>query len=134
MPRRLRCNTGGYAYHVLNRAVGRAALFPKDGDYAAFETVLRHAKEQRPVRLLAYTLMPNHWRLVLWPKRDGDLSEFLRWLTVTHTPRYRAHYHTEGTGRWLKAQSLMWGGSPGWSVVRLGGRLRSPHRVWNKSE
>ena len=47
---------------------------------------------------LAYTLMPNHWHLVLWPKRDGDLSEFLRWLTVTHTQRYRAHYHTEGAG------------------------------------
>jgi putative transposase len=60
MPRRLRCNTGGYAYHVLNRAVGRAALFHKDDDYAAFETVLRQAKEQQPVRLLAYTLMPNH--------------------------------------------------------------------------
>jgi len=52
MPRRLRCNTGGYAYHVLNRAVDRAALFHKDGDHAAFETVLRQAKEWRPVRFL----------------------------------------------------------------------------------
>ncbi len=51
MLRRLRCNTGGYAYHVLNRAVVRAALFHKD-DYAAFETVLRQAKEWRPVRFL----------------------------------------------------------------------------------
>jgi REP element-mobilizing transposase RayT len=98
MPRRLRCTTGGCAYHVLNRAVDRGALFHKDGDCAAFETVLRQAKEWRPVRLLAYTLMPNHWHLVLWPKRDGDLSEFLRWLTVTHTQRYRAHTHSEGAG------------------------------------
>ena len=60
MPRRLRCNTGGYVYHVLNRTVDRAALFHKDDDYAAFETVLHQAKEQQPVRLLAYTLMPNH--------------------------------------------------------------------------
>jgi putative transposase len=51
MPRRLRCNTGGYAYHVLNRAVDRATLFHKDGDYAAFEKVLRQAKEWRSVRL-----------------------------------------------------------------------------------
>jgi REP-associated tyrosine transposase len=65
MPQRLRCNTGGYAYHVLNRAVDRSALFYKDANYAAFETVLRLAKERRPVRLLAYTLMPNHWHLVL---------------------------------------------------------------------
>jgi putative transposase len=29
---------------------------------------------------------------------DGDLSEFLRWLTVTHTQRYHAPYHTAGNG------------------------------------
>ena len=98
MPRRLRCNTGGYVYHALNRAVGRTTLFRKEGDYAAFEEVLRQAKEWQPMRLLAYCLMPNHWHLVLWPRGDGVLSEFLRWLTVTHTQRYHAHHHTSGTG------------------------------------
>jgi len=97
MPRRLRFGDGGFAYHALNRAVGRATLFQKDGDYTAFETVLRQAKDWRPVRLLSYYLMPNHWHLVLWPTQD-DLSEFLRWLTVTHTQRWHAHYHTGGTG------------------------------------
>ncbi len=98
MPRRLRCHTGGYVYHVLNRAVGRGTLFHKDGDFAAFVKVLRQAKQWRPVRVLGYCVLPNHWHLVLWPRRDGDLSEFLRWLTVTHTQRYHAHYHTSGTG------------------------------------
>jgi putative transposase len=42
--------------------------------------------------------MPNHWHLVLWPKADGDLSRYVRWVTVTHTQRYHAHYHTAGTG------------------------------------
>ncbi len=98
MPRHLRCHTGGYAYHVLNRAVGRMTLFRKDGDYAAFEKILAEAKEWQPMRLLGYCLMPNHWHLVLWPRRDGDLSEFLRWLTVTHAQRRHAHYHTAGTG------------------------------------
>jgi hypothetical protein len=36
MPRRLRFATGGFVYHVLNRAVGRAQIFKKEGDYAAF--------------------------------------------------------------------------------------------------
>jgi hypothetical protein len=43
MPRRRRGATGGFAYHVLNRAVGRAALFAKPGDYAAFEKTWRQA-------------------------------------------------------------------------------------------
>lgn len=98
MPRRLRTALGGYVYHVLNRAVGRRTLFRKDGDYAAFEAVLRQAPEVRPMRLLGYCLMPNHWHLVVWPHRDGDLSEYLRWVTVTHTQRSHAHYHTAGTG------------------------------------
>jgi putative transposase len=43
MPRRLRVADGGYVYHVLNRAVARAALSEKDGDYAAFLRVLTEA-------------------------------------------------------------------------------------------
>ena len=42
--------------------------------------------------------LPNHWHLVLWPQADGDVSEFLRWLTVTHTQRWHAHRHTAATG------------------------------------
>ena len=98
MPRRLRVADGGYVYHDLNRAVAPAALFEKDGDYAAFLRVLTEAAEWRPVRLVSYCIMPNHWHLVLWPRRDGDLSEYLRWLTVTHVQRWHAHYHTSGSG------------------------------------
>jgi len=63
MPRRLRMASGGYVYHVLNRAVVRARLFHKSGDYAAFEKVLEEAKEWLPTRLLAYCVVPNHWHL-----------------------------------------------------------------------
>jgi putative transposase len=98
MPRRLRFSTGGFVYHVLNRAVARAAIFEKDGDYAAFLRILREGAERQPMRLLGFCLMPNHWHLVLWPRRDGDLSEYLRWVTVTHVQRWHAHYHTSGSG------------------------------------
>ena len=42
--------------------------------------------------------MPNHWHLVVWPVGDGDLSEYIRWLTVTHTQRWHAAHRTSGTG------------------------------------
>jgi putative transposase len=73
-------------------------LFEKDGDYDAFERVLAQALVQHPTRLLAYSLMPNHWHFVLWPRQEGELTAFLRWLTHTHTQRWHAHYHTAGTG------------------------------------
>lgn len=37
MPRRPRLSTGGVAYHVLNRRVGRLELFDKPADDSAFE-------------------------------------------------------------------------------------------------
>lgn len=89
---------GGLVYHVLNRAAGRAALFEKDADYEAFERVLEEAWRREPTRIVAYCVMPTHWHMVLWPRRDDELSEFLRWLTVTHTQRWHANRHTAGTG------------------------------------
>jgi putative transposase len=69
--------TGGFVYHVLNRGVGRSTVFEKAGDYAAFEKVLEQAGRRQGMRLLVFCLMPNHWHLVLWPREDGDLSDYM---------------------------------------------------------
>ena len=53
---------GGYVYHVLNRAAGRATLFAKATDYEAFVRVLAEALDWVDIRLLAYCVMPNHWQ------------------------------------------------------------------------
>jgi putative transposase len=98
MPRAARNTPGGYVYHALNRAAARQDLFRKPADYDAFSRVLDEALERCPIRLLAYCLMPTHWHFVLWPERDDQLSEFLRWLTLTHSVRLQAHYHSVGSG------------------------------------
>lgn len=98
MPRTPRHAPGDHFYHVLNRANGRARIFRKSTDYEAFERVLLETLERRPMRVLAYCLMPNHWHMVLRPHNDGDLSKFMQWLTLTHTQRWHAHRHTAGTG------------------------------------
>src|SRR6516225_8574566 len=99
MGRPLRTSLGGYVYHVLNRGNGRRKIFYKDRDYDAFERILDEALEHVPgMRLLAYVLMPNHWHLVLWPRHDGELSDFGHWLTLTHTQRWHAHFRDVGAG------------------------------------
>jgi putative transposase len=87
-------------YHVLNRANGRLRLFKKDADFAAFEQVLTEARERVPVRILGYVLLSNHWHFVVWPRQgqDDQVSEFFRWLTVTHSQRWHAHHGTAGMG------------------------------------
>jgi len=85
-------------YHALNRAVARLPLFEKEADYEAFQRVLAEAMQEHPTRILAYCLMPNHWHFVVWPREDGELTAFFRWLTHTHTMRWHAHHGTGGTG------------------------------------
>ena len=99
MPRPPRITEAGLAYHVLNRRVMRLPIFNKDRDYAAFERILAGALEHVPgMRLLAYCLMPNHWHLVLWPRKSGQLADFAQWLTLTHTQRWHAHDRNVGAG------------------------------------
>jgi putative transposase len=83
-------------YHILNRGNDRKPIFHKRGDARAFLRLLAEAKQQVPMRLLAYCLMTNHWHLVLWPHEggDGDVSGFMAWLSNAHVRRYRQHYHT----------------------------------------
>jgi putative transposase len=73
-------------------------LFRKAADFAALEKVLEETFQRTGIRILAYCIMSNHWHLLLWPREDGELSQVMRWLTVTHTQRWHANRHTSGSG------------------------------------
>jgi len=98
MGRPKRAAKGGLIYHVLNRANARMTIFDKDEDYEAFEHVLAEAVDRFDMPLLSYCVMPNHWHLVVRPVKDGQLSQFTGWLTLTHTQRWHAHRQSIGTG------------------------------------
>ena len=98
MPRTARNAPGGLIYHVLNRANGRLRLFKKEEDFLAFERVMKLAFERFPIRVLAWCFMSNHWHLVLWPQRDGDLTAFMRQLTLTHAQRWKHAHNAVGHG------------------------------------
>ena len=99
MPRTARRSLGGVVYHALNRGNGRQRLFHKPADYDAFVALLAEVKKAVPgVLLLAYCLMPNHWHLVLLPRRDGELSRFMQRLLTAHVRRHHAHRRTAGSG------------------------------------
>jgi putative transposase len=83
-------------YHALNRGNGRAKVFRKRGDYAAFVELMAEANERLPLRILAYALLPNHFHLVLWPRGDGDLSRWMQWLLTAHVRRYHRHFGGSG--------------------------------------
>jgi putative transposase len=40
--------------------------------------------------------LPNHFHLALWPREDGQLSDYMAWLLTAHVRRYHNHYHSSG--------------------------------------
>ena len=91
-------------YHVLNRAIGRAQIFDKSADYAAFEKVLRQAWERSGMRLLAYTILPKR---TVWTPRSARSARVhqatgvrrrpyqlrMRWRIRATTPQRRSAIH-----------------------------------------
>ena len=96
MPRTARASLGNWCYHVLNRGNGRAEVFHKEDDYAAFVALFEPACERLRMRIVGYCLMPNHFHLVLWPHGDGDLGRWMQWLMTAHVRRYHRHYASSG--------------------------------------
>lgn len=98
MARQNRVAVGDVVYHVINRSNGRVKIFSSDKEYQHFESLLLEGVRFLDMRILAYVIMSNHWHLVLYPKKDGDMSEFMRWLTTTHVRQRRVATQSVGHG------------------------------------
>ena len=73
-------------------------LFRSDEDFEAFRRVMVEAYRRHPLRILAYCVLSNHWHFVVWPKTDGQVTDYFRWLTHTHAMRWRVAHRTVGYG------------------------------------
>jgi putative transposase len=93
-----RIDVGGEIYHIINRANARLQIFFKEEDYQLFESILEDGVKKYDMRVLAYCIMPNHFHLILQPRKDGDLQKFMQWLTLTHTQRWHVQNKTIGSG------------------------------------
>src|SRR5271155_1884971 len=76
----------------------RGMAGPRCFERTATTRPVAEANARRPIDVIAYCILLNHWHLVLRPRRNGDLSRFVGWLTLTHTQRWHAHYHNTGSG------------------------------------
>ena len=98
MPRIARVAVGGGIPLHQQIEWGRVPIFHTDDDYRHFESLLLEGVELIGMRILAYCIMPNHFHLVLYPKNNGDMGEFMRWVTITHVRQRRARTETIGHG------------------------------------
>ena len=106
MGRPPRNSQGGYVYHVIARGMKPKPMFRSVDDYQEFDTVLVQAVDRFEPRLLAYCVLPKHWHLILTPRKDGDLSKLMAWLTTTHSARWHTKPQRAGTGGLYKRRFL----------------------------
>jgi putative transposase len=87
MARKLRFESAGGMYHVLNRGNYRQWVFSEEGAKVSFEKTLFEACERSGWILHAYVLMDNHFHLAL-ETPEPNLSEGMRWLQSVFATRF----------------------------------------------
>ena len=95
----------GELYHVYNRGVDKRIVFLDKEDYLRFYQVLnlfntsepvvnfdvarakmkRGEQSQKLVEIKAYSLLDNHYHLILQQNVDGGISEFMRRIGTGYT-------------------------------------------------
>ena len=93
MSRPLRIQYPDAWYHVMNRGRRREEIYLEKNDYLAFVDLLQESAQMFNVRIAAYSLMPNHYH-VLIQTPDPNLSRFMRHLDGVYTQRFnKSHKH-----------------------------------------
>jgi putative transposase len=82
----------------MNRRVDRQRLFATAAEYQAFASILAWAQREIDMEITAWTLMPNHWHLIMRPQCVRQLSEFMHRVESVHAMAVRRESVTRGSG------------------------------------
>ena len=114
--------TTGETYHIYNRGAHKQAIFSDGDDYRRFQLNLHIANHSKPVvvreilevqkyrepfsgfpadkalvDVFAYSLMPNHFHLVLRQKIDGGITRFMKKLGGGYSMYFNIKHKHSGT-------------------------------------
>lgn len=95
MARPLRIEYPGAMYHGMNRGLERREIFRDRKDYEAFLFLCLEIHKRFKVIFHAYSLMPNHYHLML-ETPEGNLSRAMRHLDGVYTQGFNQRYKRVG--------------------------------------
>jgi REP element-mobilizing transposase RayT len=106
MARKLRLESEGGLYHVINRGNYRGDIFRSEKARAAFLRCLDEACKKTGWRVYAWCVMSNHYHLAI-ETPQANLVEGMRWLQSTFSMRYNRLRKENGHLFQGRYQSLM---------------------------
>ncbi|MBI2588898.1 transposase [Candidatus Saccharibacteria bacterium] len=98
-------------YHVYNRGVYKQNIFTQERDYTAFlslpkrhlsrEPAQDHTRRPLPhlrndVELLAYCLMPSHFHLLIYNKKESGLTDLMRSMMTAYSRYFNKTHKRKG--------------------------------------
>ncbi|EKD52187.1 MAG: protein of unknown function DUF1568 [uncultured bacterium] len=95
MARPLRIEYDGAWYHVMNRGLERRNIFREPKDYDHFISLLKEITEIFSIEIHAFSLMPNHYHLLIHTPKMG-LSRAMRHLSGVYTQCFNKRYKRDG--------------------------------------
>lgn len=95
MSRPLRVEYPGAWYHVMNRGRRSEKVYLNKNDYQTYIDLLIEACKLWSVNVSAYSLMPNHYHLLI-NTPQGNLSRFMRHVNGVYTQRFNKNHKYEG--------------------------------------
>lgn len=95
MPRTARIDTPGLLHHVIVRGINRADIFFGEDDKALFTERLAKLLMATDTDCLAWSLMTNHFHLLLRP-RTTKLSVLMRRLLTGYAVVFNLRHHRSG--------------------------------------
>lgn len=95
MSRPLRIEYPNAFYHVMNRGASRQAVYLTDDDYKIFLETLKETSKIFSLRIIAYSLMPNHYHLLVQTPK-ANLSKAMRYLNGVYTQRFNRNHKKDG--------------------------------------
>jgi putative transposase len=87
MPRKLRIQYPGAIYHVMNRGDHQEPIFHDDKDRETFLLTLEEGCEKTGWQVHAFSLMSNHFHLVI-ETPNANLADGMKWLLGVFTSRF----------------------------------------------
>lgn len=78
MPRRARKNLNTSFFHVITQGINKEYIFDKENYKRKYLKIIKEAKEQYEIDIIAYVIMSNHCHLLIYTENIQNLSSFMK--------------------------------------------------------